>query len=244
MGGMGMKGAIAGKKKVSKLMKAKDTDSVGETGAESDATEGSSETDSKKSYFELQSYKTRTTDIYEFHDYREDNRFLPGWKIKGCFDKPNLVPMNVHHDTSGKNCAKLCHGSDAFASQRSTKTCLCYPKDTSHADVSRNFHTWISFRKSLLEYQPNPDSSFEDELQKLITEKQNPNCNFTSSFYYLRRDDYSTGFRKIVEDFVDTQNFPEKNAEVAACVRLNMDDAKYAMNSLARKHNFYDDFKF
>ena len=45
-------------------MEAKNTDSVGETGAES-----SSETDSKKSYFELQSYKTRITDIYEFHDY-------------------------------------------------------------------------------------------------------------------------------------------------------------------------------
>ena len=114
--GVGMKGTIAGKKKVSKLIQSKkasgpkDTDSVGETGAESDATEDSNATDSKKSYFELQSYKTRTTDIYEFHDYLEDNRFLPGWDIKGCFDKPKLITMNVHHNTSLENCEKkLCH---------------------------------------------------------------------------------------------------------------------------------------
>ena len=56
--GVGMKRQNCGKEKMIKLMEAKNTDSVGETGAES-----SSETDSKKSYFELQSYKTRITDI-------------------------------------------------------------------------------------------------------------------------------------------------------------------------------------
>ena len=83
---------------------------------------------------------------------------------------------------------------------KQAQTCLCYPKDTSHADVSRNFHKFYDDHEFGKREQYNAKNDL-DYYIKLLAEK-NPNCNFTFASYF-RRDEYSLAFQHIVKHLVE-----------------------------------------